>query len=78
MSFVSSKGLLEISESLSQSASNLFDRLIACILFLQVDATDENNKALASKYEIQGFPTLKVRLGVYFSPDIEEVFCINC
>ena len=28
---------------------------------LQVDATEESNKALASKYEVQGFPTLKVR-----------------
>lgn len=27
---------------------------------MQVDATEEDNKALASKYEIQGFPTLKV------------------
>ena len=31
-------------------------------LTLQVDATEENNKALASKYEIQGFPTLKVSI----------------
>ena len=29
-----------------------------CIL--QVDATEEGNKALATKFGVQGFPTLKV------------------
>jgi len=28
----------------------------------QVDATDEDNKALATKFGVQGFPTLKVSL----------------
>lgn len=26
----------------------------------QVDATEESNKAIATKYQVQGFPTLKV------------------
>lgn len=30
------------------------------IVLAKVDANDEKNKPLASKYEVQGFPTLKI------------------
>ena len=29
---------------------------------VQVDATEDVNKALATKYGVQGFPTLKVKM----------------
>jgi hypothetical protein len=28
--------------------------------YAQIDATEEDNKALATKFGVQGFPTLKV------------------
>ncbi len=30
------------------------------VMHMQIDATLEENKALSSKYGVQGFPTLKV------------------
>ena len=35
------------------------------VTLISVDATQEDNKPLAEKYAIQGFPTLKVRSDIH-------------
>ncbi|KAM0900145.1 hypothetical protein ACQ4PT_020850 [Festuca glaucescens] len=43
-----------------EKAAQLLSKHDPTIVLAKVDANDEKNKPLASKYEIQGFPTLKI------------------
>ena len=47
-------------ESAAKSLKDL--KLETPIVLANLDATEEDNKALATKYGVKGFPTIKVRL----------------
>lgn len=43
-----------------EKAAQLLSKHDPAIVLAKVDANDEKNKPLAGKYEVQGFPTLKI------------------